>query len=111
QELLPHPTLLGTRSTHAAPRVDTRPLALANAGTARGHRAPELSAAPIDAGVTRRSGPPAPDALGEVLPTSPQRSGAQRALVVLLCFVLGAGAALGIATRLGAFSAAARSAP
>jgi eukaryotic-like serine/threonine-protein kinase len=34
---------------------------------------------------------------------SPARGGARRALFVLVCFVLGAGAALGIATQLGAF--------
>jgi len=43
--------------------------------------------------------PPSPSA---ATPTA--TSGARRALIVLLCFALGAGAALGIATKLGAFA-------
>ncbi|HEY4159759.1 MAG TPA: hypothetical protein VGM29_16725, partial [Polyangiaceae bacterium] len=53
---------------------------------------------------TRASGPPAP-AEFDAPPISRRPVSAQRAVVVLLCFVLGAGAALGIATRLGAFGA------
>jgi serine/threonine-protein kinase len=100
-ELLPHPTLLGTRAGRAV-----------QSGTARGYRPLAAAAArEFDEAATTRVSGAAPELMTDAPPRAAprRRVGAQRALVVLLCFVLGAGAALGIATRLGAF--AARSTP
>jgi serine/threonine-protein kinase len=66
------------------------------------------SSAPISARTRRgyavevRANAPERAALSE-RPPRPAAGATRRALVVLLCFVLGAGAALGIATKLGAF--------
>ncbi len=96
-------TLEGALGAHSATRMADA--LAASSRTRRGHAvAPALAAKPVSA--------PAPRAEiartelhGGALPSTLARSGALgRAVVVLVCFALGVGAALGIAAKLGAFA-------
>lgn len=75
----------------AASAGDQRALA---SRTRRGH----VFAPPIASAITAREREPAP------APAQSASKSVRPALVVLLCFVLGAGAALGVAAKLGAFA-------
>jgi serine/threonine-protein kinase len=74
--------------------------------TRRGH-----AVAPVPGSATLATAAPLPShsaavtaAVGSASPVPRAPSAARRALFVLLCFAIGAGAALGIATKLGAFA-------
>ncbi|HEY5373970.1 MAG TPA: serine/threonine-protein kinase [Polyangiaceae bacterium] len=73
--------------------------------TRRGHAvSPALRAATPAASPSPDNAAPLTAPLAQPSLAPPTPSSARRALVVLLCFALGAGAALGIAARLGAFA-------